>query len=81
MNASSPSSADTISRTWAGPAAWRYVPQVVETGKTRLVTRNVVTDRTASGASDRRRANHGSATRPTNDVGKPGISRTVNRLW
>ena len=39
--ASSASRADTTSSTWAGPAAWRKVPHVVATGKTRLVTRNV----------------------------------------
>ena len=39
--ASSARSAETTSRTWNGPAAWRNVPHVVATGKTRLVTRNV----------------------------------------
>ena len=82
ISRSSPSSADTISRTWAGPAAWRNVPHVVETGKSRLVNeerRRPTGSRAARG--DRSRTNHGSATSPMSDVGKPGISRTVNRLW
>ena len=41
MPASSASSADTMIRTWTGPEACRNVPHVVDTGKTRVVTRNV----------------------------------------
>ena len=41
-----------------GPAAWRKVPHVVATGKTRLVTRNVATD------DDDERPDRGSADRP-----------------
>ncbi len=81
MAASRASRAQTIRSTWAGPAAWRYVPQVVDTGKSRLVTRNVVIDRTASGTIARRRMNHGSAMSPRNAAGIPGSSRTVKRLW
>ena len=40
--ASSASSADSTIRTWTGPAACRNVPQVVATGKSRLVARNVI---------------------------------------
>ena len=43
MSASRAIRALTISSTWTAPAAWRNVPQVVATGKTRLVTRNVRT--------------------------------------
>ena len=39
----------TISRTWIAPAAWRNVPQVVETGKTRVVIVNVSALNTTSG--------------------------------
>ena len=42
MPASSASSAEMTISTWTGPAAWRNVPHVVATGKTRLVNRNVI---------------------------------------
>ena len=50
--------------TWTGPAAWRNVPHVVATGKTRLVTRNVISDSEDDRAGWRRR---GPAT-----AGRPG---------
>ena len=43
------SSADTMISTLTGPEAWRNVPQVVATGKSRPVTRNVMIDRMRTG--------------------------------
>src|SRR3989304_6328054 len=56
--------AEITMRVWAGPAAWRNVPQVVATGNTRLVTRNVMTDRTTTGRRGRPAAGPGGGRRP-----------------
>ncbi len=81
ISASSASSADTTSRTWNGPAAWRNVPHVVATGKTRLVTRKVAKLTMTSGRMAPPRMAHGSPMRPISETGRPGSSRTLNRLW
>ena len=80
ISASSASSAEMTSRTWNGPAAWRNVPQVVETGKTRLVTRNVAKLTMTRGRIAAPRIAHGSPIRPISEIGSPGSSRTLNRL-
>ena len=59
--ASSASSADRTIRTWTGPAAWRNVPQVVATGKSRLVTRKVTPASRTTGRTAAPRACHGRA--------------------
>ena len=68
-------------RTWTGPAAWRNVPHCVATGKTRLVTRNVIRPSSTSGRS----ANRGPATAGPRGRsprrGCPSRSRTLKRLW
>ena len=53
--ASSASRQLRISRTWTGPAACRNVPQVVETGKSRVVAANVRPATMTSGRRDRAR--------------------------
>ena len=72
---------DTTSSTWAGPAAWRKVPHVVATGKTRLVTRNVAKATMTTGRIADPRTAHGRPTRPMTEIGTPGSSSTLNRLW
>ena len=81
------------SRTWIAPAAWRNVPQVVETGKTSDATRNVRIEKISSGrsgsivveeaapADGRHRASDGSPISPTIDSGTPRNSSTCVRLW
>ena len=81
MPASRARSADRTSRTWTGPAACRNVPQVVATGKARLVTRNVTRPRRTTGRTARSRPCHGSAANPISEIGTPGRSSTENRLW
>ena len=71
----------STSRTWNGPAAWRNVPHVVATGKTRLVTRNVAKLTMTSGRIAAPRIAHGRPMRPISEIGSPGRSRTLNRLW
>ena len=58
ISASSASSAETISRTWTGPAAWRNVPHVVATGKTQAG------DQERREADDEQRPDRGAADRP-----------------
>ena len=71
----------STSSTWTGPAAWRNVPHVVATGKTRLVTRNV-TRLTTSERPERRRRDPTTAapTRPMNEIGMPGQQQDVEQV-
>ncbi len=81
ISASSARRADSTSRTWNGPAAWRNVPHVVATGKTRLVTRKAAKLTMTSGRIAAPRIAHGRPIRPMSETGSPGRSRTLNRLW
>src|SRR6266404_6332547 len=49
ISQSEPSNAAAMSRVWTAPAAWRNVPEVVTTGKTRVVTVNVMSPNSISG--------------------------------
>ena len=54
----------TMSRTWTGPAAWRNVPHVVETGNRRVVAPNVSALRRSDRAQGRAAADPGQGDEP-----------------
>jgi hypothetical protein len=54
--------------------------QVVATGKTRLVTRNVANATMTTGRMADPRTAHGRPMRPMTEIGTPGISRTLKKL-